>query len=133
MVPAPGLLLFKANPGAGESLPPACPAWQLGAGSIPAPGQNCYFCNREAIAPSLLGVQLSASDPATNSKDCIKGLVSRIINIQASAYVLGYKTKALELASDNADCTPLPKFQVGGMAFYQQHQVGGRAHKLDTL
>ncbi|KAJ9079449.1 hypothetical protein DSO57_1035264 [Entomophthora muscae] len=93
MVPAPGFLLFKANPGAGESPPPACPAWRLGA----------------AIAPSLLGVQLSASDPATNPKDCIKGLVNRINDIQASAYILGYKTKALELASDNSDCTPLPK------------------------
>ncbi|KAJ9062069.1 hypothetical protein DSO57_1014493 [Entomophthora muscae] len=38
MVLAPGSLLFKANPGVGKFPTPACPAWQLGAGSIPAQG-----------------------------------------------------------------------------------------------
>ncbi|KAJ9051901.1 hypothetical protein DSO57_1039431, partial [Entomophthora muscae] len=43
------------------------------------------------------------------------------------------KTKALELTPSNSRCAPLPVFQVGDMVLYYQHQVGGRAHKSDSL
>ncbi|KAJ9053627.1 hypothetical protein DSO57_1022533 [Entomophthora muscae] len=43
------------------------------------------------------------------------------------------KTKALELTPSDSRHAPLPVFQVGDMVLYYQHQVGGRAHKSDSL
>ncbi|KAJ9079810.1 hypothetical protein DSO57_1031739 [Entomophthora muscae] len=47
MVPEPGFLLFKSNPGVRKSPPPACPAWRLGAGSIPTQSfEFVTFCKK---------------------------------------------------------------------------------------
>ncbi|KAJ9082360.1 hypothetical protein DSO57_1005225 [Entomophthora muscae] len=88
---------------------------------------------RDATIPSLLGMQLSISDTASNSEDHIKVLVNCIIDIQAYVYVSAYKTKDLELIPSNAGCAPLPEFQVGEMVLYNQHQLRESAHILDCL
>ncbi|KAJ9083267.1 hypothetical protein DSO57_1036379 [Entomophthora muscae] len=72
-------------------------------------------------------------DAAVNPKTYVKELTNCIIDIQATAYLIAYKVKSLELLPSNVSRAPLPEFQVSDLVLYYQNCTGGRAHKLNFL